>query len=136
MQSFDYSYPTRVHFGEGALERTLPSELSGFGGDTVMVAFGGGSVIDCCKVIAVQAVTEGDIWELEFKRGILSSASLPLGAVVTASGTGAEMNAGAVIINEALGVKTGVFGVAYEYPRHKGGWVCMVRRQKRGSLPS
>lgn len=41
--------------------------------------------------------------------------------VVTASGTGAEMNAGAVITNEALGVKTGVFGVAYEYPRHKGG---------------
>lgn len=27
MQSFDFSYPTTVHFGEGALARSLPGEL-------------------------------------------------------------------------------------------------------------
>lgn len=26
----------------------------------------GGSVIDCCKIIAAQAVTDEDIWEMEF----------------------------------------------------------------------
>lgn len=31
-----------------------------------------------------------------------------MGAVVTASGTGAEVNNGAVITNEELGIKTGV----------------------------
>ena len=36
------------------------------------------------------------------------NAALPLGAVVTASGTGAEMNGGAVITNEALKLKTGM----------------------------
>ena len=28
-----------------------------------ILAVGGGSVIDCCKIIAAQAVTEKDIWE-------------------------------------------------------------------------
>ena len=36
------------------------------------------------------------------------NAALPLRAVVTASGTGAEMNGGAVITNEALKLKTGM----------------------------
>ena len=30
-----------------------------------ILAVGGGSVIDCCKIIAAQAVTEEDIWEME-----------------------------------------------------------------------
>lgn len=77
-----------------------------------IIAVGGGSVIDCCKIIAAQAVIVDDIWEMEFSHGILPTESLPLGAVVTASGTGAEMNAGAVITNEALDIKTGVFASA------------------------
>lgn len=43
MQSFDFSYPTTVHFGEGALERSLPAELAKVG-KTVMLAYGGGSI--------------------------------------------------------------------------------------------
>ena len=74
--------------------------------DTIL-AVGGGSVIDCCKIIAAQAKTEEDIWSMEFVRHKLPADAIPLGAVVTASGTGAEMNGGAVITNEALSVKTG-----------------------------
>ena len=33
-----------------------------------ILAVGGGSVIDCCKVISAQAKTEEDIWELETRR--------------------------------------------------------------------
>ena len=77
-----------------------------------MVAYGGGSVIDCCKVIAAQAKTDEDIWQMEFEQHCFPQQPLPLGAIVTASGTGAEMNGGAVITNEALKMKTGVLAAA------------------------
>ena len=41
-----------------------------------------------------------------------SKAPIPLGAVVTASGTGAEMNGGAVITNEDAKIKGGMFAAA------------------------
>lgn len=75
-----------------------------------ILAVGGGSVIDCCKIVAVQAVTEKDIWEMEFKDHVYPADFLPMGAVVTASGTGAEMNNGAVITNEDTREKAGVLG--------------------------
>lgn len=75
-----------------------------------ILAVGGGSVIDCCKIIASQAVTDRDIWEMEFTDHEFPSENLPMGAIVTASGTGAEMNNGAVITNEEVNVKTGVWG--------------------------
>ncbi|MDO5399277.1 MAG: iron-containing alcohol dehydrogenase [bacterium] len=77
-----------------------------------ILAVGGGSVIDCCKIISVQAKTSEDVWNMEFVQGKFPTESIPVGAVVTASGTGAEMNAGAVITNEALKIKTGVLGAA------------------------
>lgn len=75
-----------------------------------ILAVGGGSVIDCCKIIAAQAVTDKDIWEMEFKEHVYPADFLPMGAVVTASGTGAEMNNGAVITNEDTKEKAGVLG--------------------------
>lgn len=75
-----------------------------------ILAVGGGSVIDCCKIVAAQAVTDRDIWEMEFKEHIFPSEFLPMGAIVTASGTGAEMNNGAVITNEDTKQKAGVLG--------------------------
>lgn len=75
-----------------------------------ILALGGGSVIDCCKIIAAQAVTEKDIWKMEFEDHVYPTEFLPMGAVVTASGTGAEMNNGAVITNEDTNQKAGVLG--------------------------
>ena len=75
-----------------------------------ILAVGGGSVIDCCKIIAAQAVTEQDIWKMEFEAHEYPAEYLPMGAVVTASGTGAEMNNGAVITNEDTHQKAGVLG--------------------------
>lgn len=80
-----------------------------------ILAVGGGSVIDCCKIISVQAKTDEDIWDMEFVQGKFPTEGIPVGAVVTASGTGAEMNAGAVITNEDLKIKAGVFGVASRF---------------------
>lgn len=75
-----------------------------------ILAVGGGSVIDCCKMVAAQAKTEEDIWKLEFVDRKLPTAALPMGAVVTVSGTGSEMNSGAVITNEELKLKVGMLG--------------------------
>lgn len=80
-----------------------------------ILAVGGGSVIDCCKIIAAQAVTEEDIWKMEFTDHIYPTEYLPMGAVVTASGTGAEMNNGAVITNEETRQKTGVLGASARF---------------------
>lgn len=80
-----------------------------------ILAVGGGSVIDCCKIIAAQAVTDKDIWEMEFKNHVFPTEHLPMGAIVTASGTGAEMNNGAVITNEDTKQKSGVLGAHADF---------------------
>ena len=152
MNKFTFTYPTKVHYGEGIASEALRQELPK-AGKTVMLAYGGGSlkksgvydelksllaqagkevvdfsgimpnptyakvqegaklakerhvdfilaagsgsVVDCCKVISVQAMTEEDIWNMEYQSGKFPAAGIPMGAVVTASGTGAEMNSGA-----------------------------------------
>ncbi|HIX58935.1 MAG TPA: iron-containing alcohol dehydrogenase [Candidatus Blautia gallistercoris] len=77
-----------------------------------ILAVGGGSVIDCCKVISAQAVTEEDIWSMEYTKGKFPTEGIPMGAVVTASGTGAEMNSGAVITCEDKLWKGPIVGMA------------------------
>lgn len=75
-----------------------------------ILAVGGGSVIDCCKIISAQAKLDCDIWDMEFNQRKFPTEFIPLGAVVTASGTGAEMNSGAVITNEEKKIKCGLLG--------------------------
>lgn len=78
-----------------------------------LLAVGGGSVIDCCKIVCAQAVTDEELWDLEMVQHKAPSVPpIPLGAVVTASGTGAEMNGGAVITNEEAKIKGGMFAAA------------------------
>lgn len=169
MQSFVYSYPTKVYFGQSAAKQALDAELSNYGpnvllaygggsvkrtgvydalvaqlkaaGKTVtdfggimsnptyakvqegaklarenqvdlILAVGGGSVIDCCKIVAAQARTDEDVWEMEFTHHRFPTDVIPMGAVVTASGTGAEMNGGAVITNEDKKLKAGMAAAA------------------------
>ncbi len=75
-----------------------------------ILAVGGGSVIDCCKIISAQAKTRRDIWQMEFEDREYPTEFIPMGAIVTATGTGAEMNNGAVITHEEKKIKTGVLG--------------------------
>lgn len=80
-----------------------------------ILAAGGGSVIDCCKVISAQAGLEEDIWDMEYKAGKFPAGGIPMGAVVTASGTGAEMNSGAVITYEEKLWKGPIVGTAASF---------------------
>lgn len=69
-----------------------------------ILAVGGGSTIDCCKVVSAHAGLGEDLWTFEHAGGAPSEL-VPMGAIVTVSGTGAEMNPGAVITNEDVNVK-------------------------------
>ena len=74
-------------------------------GVDVVVGLGGGSAIDTAKAIAVAATHEGRAWEFAIDyRGQTrdaTAATLPIVAVPTTSGTGAEVSGVAVISNPA-----------------------------------
>ena len=172
MNTFTYSYPVKVYFGEKAAENNLKTELAKVG-DSVMLAYGGGSikkngvydklmsilkeagksvteftrimsnptyekvqegaklakdnsidfilavgggsVIDCCKVVSAQAKLDKDIWDYEYVEHGAPTDFIPMGAVVTAFGTGAEMNNGAVITNEEKKSKSPLWGAFYDF---------------------
>lgn len=80
-----------------------------------IIAVGGGSVIDCCKIVSAQAKVDQDIWQMEFVDGKLPTEFIPMAAVITASGTGSEMNNGAVITNEELKIKAGMLGALSKF---------------------
>ena len=74
----------------------------------MILAVGGGSVMDCCKAVSLAARYDGDIWNDFWARpGVIDFKPLPLGVVVTVAGTGSECNGGAVITNEEKKIKTG-----------------------------
>lgn len=74
----------------------------------MILAIGGGSVMDCCKAVSLAARYEGDIWTDYWERlGHIDVEPLPLGVIVTVAGTGSECNGGAVITNEEKKIKTG-----------------------------
>ncbi|MDO4285662.1 MAG: iron-containing alcohol dehydrogenase [Eubacteriales bacterium] len=102
------SNPTYAKVQEGA-------RLARERGVDFILAAGGGSVLDCCKIVSAQAKTEKDIWEMEFTEHRFPDEFIPMGAVVTAFGTGAEENCGAVITNEEKKLKSALFGAFYTF---------------------
>ncbi|XJS09802.1 iron-containing alcohol dehydrogenase [Aerococcaceae bacterium WGS1372] len=72
----------------------------------VILAVGGGSVIDCSKVIAAGAKYDGDAWDLVMD-GSLIEYALPLIDILTLSATGTEMNTNGVITNFHVKEKKG-----------------------------
>jgi len=84
----------------------------------LILAVGGGSVIDCAKAISVSAYCEGDPWQkywIDFKP--LENKVVPLASILTMVGTGSEMNGGSVITNEEQMIKEGRIFPTEVYPR-------------------
>lgn len=172
MNSFNYEYPVRQHFGKGCAENALKAEMKNVGkkvllaygggslkrtglydkvhawleecGKTVtdfggimpnptyakgqegarlvreegidfILAVGGGSVIDCCKIVSAQALADYDVWDAWYVDHRMPTDFVPMGAVVTASGTGAEQNNGAVITHEGKKLKQPLFGAFHSF---------------------
>lgn len=81
----------------------------------MLLAVGGGSVIDCTKLIAAGALYEGDAWDFVSRKAI-PKAALPFGTVLTLAATGSEMNSGSVITNEETQEKYG-WGSPLVFPK-------------------
>lgn len=84
-------------------------------GVEVIVAAGGGSVIDSAKAIAAGALAGHDVWGF-FKGKKSIRAALPVVAVPTIAGSGSETNNGTVLTNEATSQKIGI-GNRYLFPK-------------------
>jgi alcohol dehydrogenase YqhD (iron-dependent ADH family) len=81
----------------------------------VIVAAGGGSVIDTAKAIAAGAVVEHDIWKFFIgKKGV--KGTLPVLTVPTVAASGSEMNSGMVLTNDQTREKFG-FGHRLLHPK-------------------
>lgn len=171
MNTFDYHYPVRQHFGKGCAEEAIRSEMKNVGTCVLLayggslkrtglydkirswldecgkqvtdfggimpnptyakvqegarivrennidfiLAVGGGSVIDCCKIVSAQARMDEDVWDAWYTDHRLPTDFVPMGAVVTASGTGAEQNNGAVITHEEKKLKQPLFGAYHSF---------------------
>ncbi len=72
----------------------------------VLLAVGGGSVIDATKFMAAGACVDFDPWEFLSKNRPIEKA-LPILTVVTLAAAGSEMHGGAVISNPETNEKTG-----------------------------
>lgn len=82
-------------------------------GVELVLAVGGGSVMDSAKEIAIGAVNDGDQWDFSIRKRVPAK-SLPVGVILTLSASGSEMSASAVISNEEQKLKRG-----YNSPLHR-----------------
>ncbi len=84
-------------------------------GVDVILAAGGGSVIDCAKAVSVTAPTSSDCWSVITKR-VAPVSAIPLVTLLTVAGTGSEMNCSCVISNAVKRAKRG-FSCDLLYPK-------------------
>ena len=105
------SNPTYAQLQEGArLVREHQVDL--------ILAVGGGSVIDCSKGISVAAYCEGDPWQRYWvDMEEVNNPIVPVGSILTMAGTGSETNGGSVITNDEVKMKNGRVFEPDVYPK-------------------
>ncbi len=82
----------------------------------VIVAVGGGSVIDSAKITALSIANNTDPWAI-MKYKVKPKKTVPLIAVLTLAATGTEMNGAAVLQNHKTNEKIGYVS-SLNYPKH------------------
>ena len=73
----------------------------------LILAVGGGSVIDSSKFTALGVKTDCDVWDVAMGKCTVTDA-LPVGCILTMSAAGSEMSSSAVITNLELNMKKGL----------------------------
>lgn len=85
---------------------------------SLILAVGGGSVIDLAKGISVSAYCDEDPFQkywVKFKT--VSNKTVPVASILTMVGTGSEMNGGSVITHEEMKIKAGRVFPPDVYPK-------------------
>ena len=104
------SNPLLAHVRAG-IDKAKQNEID------VIVAVGGGSVIDSAKAISAGAVVNHDVWKFFTGRNKKPiKKTLPICTILTIAGAGSEMNSGMVITNQETRQKFG-FGNKLLYPK-------------------
>lgn len=84
-------------------------------GIDVILAAGGGSVLDCSKAIAAGACYDGETWDLITNK-VPVKAALPIVDIITMAATGSEYDNGGVISRTETNDKIG-FGSDFLFPK-------------------
>lgn len=80
-----------------------------------VIALGGGSGLDCGKAVALLSGLGGDLWRFAYPRSLEvqnERSAVPIIAIPTTAGTGAEVEASSIITNEAIPVKAGIVNLS------------------------
>ena len=80
-----------------------------------VIALGGGSGLDCGKTVALMAGLGGDLWRFAYPRSLEVQSErtpVPIIAVPTTAGTGAEVEASGIITDTAKPVKAGIVNLS------------------------
>jgi alcohol dehydrogenase YqhD (iron-dependent ADH family) len=85
-------------------------------GAEMIIAVGGGSVLDSAKAIAVGFYANHSVWDFYAGKAERPGSALPIISVLTLAATGSEMNCFTVIQNDELKIK-GSYGNALLYPK-------------------
>lgn len=72
----------------------------------MILAVGGGSVLDSSKATAAGALADCDVWDFPSRKATPQNA-LPIGCILTMSAAGSEMSSSAVLTNTELNAKRG-----------------------------
>ena len=83
----------------------------------LILAVGGGSVIDCAKGIAAGAKAKNPWRSFWIKNKPTPKKLCPIGCILTMTGTGSEMNGGSVITNTDVNLKKGRVFDSNNYPK-------------------
>ncbi|TAH02705.1 MAG: iron-containing alcohol dehydrogenase [Sphingobacteriales bacterium] len=73
----------------------------------MIIAIGGGSVIDTAKAIAMGFYVNHSVWDFYLQKAAKPTQALPLFTILTLAATGTEMNSGTVLQNNETGKKLG-----------------------------
>ena len=90
----------KVSFVREAIKRARDGKAE------MILAVGGGSVIDSAKSTAAGALYDGDVWDFPAQKKVPEKA-LPVGCILTHSAAGSEMSSSAVLTNMELNMKRG-----------------------------
>jgi alcohol dehydrogenase class IV len=121
----EYNFPGEPTFNQFD---TLLNKSDYFHPDCV-IGVGGGSVLDCAKLLAALTGSDQQLPEI-VGIGLLTGRSIQLICIPTTSGTGSEMSPNAILLNEKTAAKCGIIS-PYLVPD-----CCYVDPVLTASLPS